>query len=450
MWPLLALVFLAGALVLLRRRDPEPVLGVYRQPGAWYPLKYALVRVMLYLRKRKSLRDAARRGDQQVGYGQTRHRSIDEMEVAQPLSEHAKAFDAVFFIGTSADGCYFVLGAERRKHGIVNGLCYLMTPNTGLLCSSKLPDTVLFEAQDDQFGAEGVSAAMLQPMRKWRAQFDGDMRSEARPGELHRVRIDVTFSSEWPHFNFDTDLHPAVLCRALAREPWSRRYFDNLKNAHQTHYEQMGFIDGTADIDGRVVQLQMQGFRDHSYGDKRDWELMHRYSFHMLFLESGLRATIGVICQPCTGSAGDGVRVLARRRRPAAGVVRPEALPARRGRHAPRRLRLPVPSRRAGVHGTADGGEQGGALQGLAVGGAPGGEVPHVPRERRAGPCRVRVPLPQHGRPPPAPHRPALVPAGGRHVTTRSAHTSVYTRFFNCTNKYSIFYRHYNLYEMLL
>ncbi|XP_063239942.1 uncharacterized protein LOC134540860 isoform X3 [Bacillus rossius redtenbacheri] len=252
--------------------------------------------------KRKSLRDAARRGDQQVGYGQTRHRSIDEMEVAQPLSEHAKAFDAVFFIGTSADGCYFVLGAERRKHGIVNGLCYLMTPNTGLLCSSKLPDTVLFEAQDDQFGAEGVSAAMLQPMRKWRAQFDGDMRSEARPGELHRVRIDVTFSSEWPHFNFDTDLHPAVLCRALAREPWSRRYFDNLKNAHQTHYEQMGFIDGTADIDGRVVQLQMQGFRDHSYGDKRDWELMHRYSFHMLFLESGLRATIGVICQPCTGS----------------------------------------------------------------------------------------------------------------------------------------------------
>ena len=37
-------------------------------------------------------------------------------------------------------------------------------------------------------------------------------------------------------------------------------------------------------------------------GHKRNWDLMHRYAFFMLFLEDGTKATIGVICQPCTCS----------------------------------------------------------------------------------------------------------------------------------------------------
>lgn len=37
-------------------------------------------------------------------------------------------------------------------------------------------------------------------------------------------------------------------------------------------------------------------------GMKRDWTLMHRYIFHMLFLEDGTMASLGVICQPCTCS----------------------------------------------------------------------------------------------------------------------------------------------------
>jgi hypothetical protein len=36
-----------------------------------------------------------------------------------------QAFDAVFFIAANQDGYYFVAGAERRHHGVINGLCYL-------------------------------------------------------------------------------------------------------------------------------------------------------------------------------------------------------------------------------------------------------------------------------------------------------------------------------------
>ena len=37
-----------------------------------------------------------------------------------------QAFDAVFFIAGNEDGYYFVAGAERRHHGVINGLCYIV------------------------------------------------------------------------------------------------------------------------------------------------------------------------------------------------------------------------------------------------------------------------------------------------------------------------------------
>ena len=70
--------------------------------------------------------------------------------------------------------------------------------------------------------------------------------------------------------------------KAFAKEPWNRQFFDDLKKAHQTHYEQMGRIDGEltflADKTEEVSQnleeakkesilIRMPSFRDHSYGN---------------------------------------------------------------------------------------------------------------------------------------------------------------------------------------
>jgi len=45
--------------------------------------------------------------------------------------------------------------------------------------------------------------------------------------------VDVTFDLIWiaftKYFDFDTDLHPNVMADAIAREKWSRDYFDVLK-----------------------------------------------------------------------------------------------------------------------------------------------------------------------------------------------------------------------------
>jgi hypothetical protein len=54
-----------------------------------------------------------------------------------------QAFDAVFFIAANEDGYYFVAGAERRHHGVINGLCYIVV---SLITWQKVIRNYLFEA----------------------------------------------------------------------------------------------------------------------------------------------------------------------------------------------------------------------------------------------------------------------------------------------------------------
>ncbi|CAL4145451.1 unnamed protein product, partial [Meganyctiphanes norvegica] len=101
------------------------------------------------------------------------------------------------------------------------------------------------------------------------------------------VVLDLQFQSSLPYFDYDSQMDPVAAAKAFAYETWTREYFMSLKEHHQTHYEQMGHIGGTATIDGIKHQLHMQSFRDHSYGKMRDWRLMHRYVFHHVFLKDG-------------------------------------------------------------------------------------------------------------------------------------------------------------------
>ncbi|XP_073954776.1 uncharacterized protein [Choristoneura fumiferana] len=118
--------------------------------------------------------------------------------------------------------------------------------------------------------------------------------------------VAVDFEGEWTassdFFDFDSDLHPPAVIRSIAREPWSREYFEGLKIAHQSHYEQFGELRCRFTLDGEPYKLSLPSFRDHSFGARRDWSLMHRYAFHHIFLENGVKASVGVICQPSTAT----------------------------------------------------------------------------------------------------------------------------------------------------
>ena len=95
--------------------------------------------------------------------------------------------------------------------------------------------------------------------------------------------MDLIWRSDEEIFNYDTDMSPSATARAFAKEPWNSQFFDDLKKAHQTHYEQIGRIEGeitffndttqneNKNLDGfahksQIIPLSMSSFRDHSYG----------------------------------------------------------------------------------------------------------------------------------------------------------------------------------------
>lgn len=285
-------------------KDRKPIFGIYAVPGKWYYLKYVVFGALYYYRKYSSKNSAAG-NDGRAGQGVKAIADPADMERAQPLSDHAKAFDAIFFISSKSEngkGVYIISGCERRPMGMCNGLFYIGLPGKGLLCSKKIPDTVLFGAEIGEFGAEGIKMTPVEPMKKWNISYKGQMWYQNDPSKF----VDVDFTGEWTattkYFDFDTDLYPATVIRSIAKEKWSREYFELLKTAHQSHYEQFGNLKCKFKIGEESFEYTLPSFRDHSFGHKRDWTLMYRYAFHHIFLEDGTSISVGVICQPTTAS----------------------------------------------------------------------------------------------------------------------------------------------------
>ncbi|XP_047534996.1 uncharacterized protein LOC125069520 [Vanessa atalanta] len=263
-------IFIVLLVFFLRKKDPEAIFGIYSVPGKWYYLKYIVFSCLYYYRKYSKKNNGAGT-DGQAGQGVRAIANPSEMDRAQPLSEHAKAFDAVFFISAMKDekedkGVYIISGCERRPMGMCNGLFYIGLPGKGLLCSKKIPDTVLFGAQIGEFGAEGIMMTPVEPMKKWAVSYKGPMWYQNEPSKV----VDVEFNGEWnatsDYFDYDCDLHPPAVIRSIAREKWSRKYFESLKTAHQSHYEQFGEMKCKFKIDKETFEYTLPSFRDHSFG----------------------------------------------------------------------------------------------------------------------------------------------------------------------------------------
>ncbi|XP_019761870.1 uncharacterized protein LOC109538883 isoform X2 [Dendroctonus ponderosae] len=287
-----ALVLFLSLVLIANKKEPKKLFGIYSQPGKWYFIKYPLILTLLVVRRLKF-----------YIVGKEGLLDVKELDKKQELSEHPLSFDAVFFHGASQEGVYLVAGAERHHEGVINGLMYIQHPDFGLLKSLKLPHTTLLEDPESilagkEWAAEGLRFTPEEPMKRWDVAYNGQMRSD---GKLVQVEMQEKWVSDMPWFLYELELPAKMLARSIAREPWSEQLFETLKEANQTHYEQMGFMEGTLKVDGKEVPLKLDSFRDHSYG-KRNWSLMHRYIYQMFYLENQTRIVLGLISQPSTGS----------------------------------------------------------------------------------------------------------------------------------------------------
>ena len=143
------------------------------------------------------------------------------------------------------------------------------------------------------------------------------MKNEGSITTVHRVKLDAVYTSDLDYFDFDSDMEPWTVARAMAREPWNKEYFQRLKDAHQSHYEQFGDVSGILTIDGsrrdilvnllnkslkNDLLIQVNVMRDHTHGCTRDWKLMHRYCLHNFTCKNGIRGFLGIVSQPGTFS----------------------------------------------------------------------------------------------------------------------------------------------------
>ncbi|ESO93220.1 hypothetical protein LOTGIDRAFT_119476 [Lottia gigantea] len=286
--------------------ERSPIHGVYRQKGRWYYLKYWIFRMIFWLRSYQNKRLTKSTKNNNAGYGLRSRVSPGEMDKVQTLNhDHPLAVDAVYFNGGSKDGVYMVLATARRHNNLTQTILILRLPGIGLLEMPTQPDTNLV-GKSKHFSAGGLTLKPVEPMKKWKLSFNGQLRYVGSVEETNKY-LTVSFELEWncltPYFDFDTDLNPNVMSDAIAREKWSREYFNTLQKAHQTHYEQFGEIKGNIGIEGyHTYHIEIQGVRDHSYGNIRDWKHIHRYGIQYMYFVDGTSACIGVICMPSTMS----------------------------------------------------------------------------------------------------------------------------------------------------
>lgn len=79
------------------------------------------------------------------------------------------------------------------------------------------------------YEAEGIKITPIKPMKCWRIQYEGKMKSIPDGAKIHDVKIDAEWTSDMPCFNVDTDMDAFSMAKATALEPWSRDYFKTLQ-----------------------------------------------------------------------------------------------------------------------------------------------------------------------------------------------------------------------------
>ncbi|XP_068632007.1 uncharacterized protein [Battus philenor] len=294
--------FLVIIFKYLNSKHKPPILGIYQQQNKGYWAKFIFMYIVLNIKR--LINEIKRLLAVELGHSSdgTEHVHKHDLDLEQKynLGDNLKAVDAVYFNGLSKDGNAVICGLARRPKHICDAFLYLKINGEDLLLSPNLPDTHLEQNSSEygEYNVQGIKIDNFMPMRTWKLAYNGEMKSRANVEKRVKVDVALTWSANWPPFEYDVHMSSRSLSDDIAREPWSADYFKMLQKLHQTHYEQMGFIKGTAVVDGKEYLLNMPCVRDRSFGPLREWRNFHRYVYHFIFLENGDSMAVGTVSEP--------------------------------------------------------------------------------------------------------------------------------------------------------
>ncbi|XP_004523620.1 uncharacterized protein LOC101462037 [Ceratitis capitata] len=291
------LLFLALIIVVLRLQS-QLIFGIYPAKGIFYQLKYVIALLLV-----KRLRHRVYHNKDELKSPEF----LAKIDCPQTLSDNPQSYDVVTFIGASEQGEKIFMNLERRRRGVLKACIYLYLPELGLYCTPKLPDMLYFTTdgshENDEFKGCGFHVYPEESMRAWRIRYEGELRPVATGGKLLPVEMDLQFITQAPFFYYNRDLSSAVIADSVAREAWNDAFYNLLKSVPEmvekrTHYEQSGQLAGEVQLSGRSFELQLRGFRDHSFGTERCLSNINRYVYVALFLADGTSMMVGNLSQP--------------------------------------------------------------------------------------------------------------------------------------------------------
>eukprot|EP01062_Namystynia_karyoxenos_P056011 TRINITY_DN4698_c0_g2_i1.p1 TRINITY_DN4698_c0_g2~~TRINITY_DN4698_c0_g2_i1.p1 ORF type:complete len:978 (+),score=292.98 TRINITY_DN4698_c0_g2_i1:81-2936(+) len=201
------------------------------------------------------------------------------------------AFDSYYLSGFADPGTgspSVALRCCHRGEGPGEIWCMVHVPGIGALRAAVHPGS----DAHTQVSGGGITAAagggelrleMVAPMAEWRARFTGTLVSA--DGAEHNASLCLTWTRAMDPFSFGAHISRPAIAAALAAEPWSRAFFNELRASHQEHYEQFGAVTGELTLDGKTHTVQCKGMRDRAWG-LRDWAYFPRYTTHYFVARS--------------------------------------------------------------------------------------------------------------------------------------------------------------------
>lgn len=113
----------------------------------------------------------------------------------------------------------------------------------------------------------------------WVVTFEGELLNSK--GDKVNCSFKAAFSSEFKAIDFSTDMLSTRMAVAIAQEKWNKKFFEELAKVQgQTHYEQVGLLEGYFSLGKKDIKFSLPAVRDHSFG-VRDWNYMNNHLWLM-------------------------------------------------------------------------------------------------------------------------------------------------------------------------
>ena len=200
---------------------------------------------------------------------------------------HEELFnDSSYFNGLGDDGSYFLVRQSFRTTRGNEFWLELFFPNLGLLRLKNHPGK-----EGEGFQQGNLKFDCLQLGKKWRISFIGEMNLN---GEEKKVEFDLIFTAKTPIVNFHNAMIVDATARAIAKEKWSKSFFEKLKDSKKHHFEQGGTLTGSVIISQHKRSVNWSSMRDHSWGIRK-WSGWKRHVWFCGMMENGESFNVSMV-----------------------------------------------------------------------------------------------------------------------------------------------------------